>query len=199
VTTGPSPQGVADLRNAAASLARSKAAAPRPARRPWLTKRWVAVFLAVDLVAGTVAWHYLTATHATAAAAAVEGTASDAAHKNWTGVYNRLCSSDRSQITEANLAGVGRAALLQIGGLEHATVTGVTPVTLPVGPIHWPAEQVSGNLERAIGAPSPYTVTVIRELGSWKVCLSAGGYSSSALGVKAPLGNGSIGSVGGFG
>jgi hypothetical protein len=57
-----------------------------------------------------------------------------------------------------------------------------------VGPIHWPAAQVSGQLVPVVGAPSAYSVTVVHEIGGWRVCLSAGGYSSAAMNVDVPLG-----------
>jgi hypothetical protein len=146
--------------------------------------------LTVDLVVGSIAWHYLTESHPSAVAAAVEGTAKDAAHGNWTAVYNRLCSSDRAQMSESDLASSGQAALLQLGGLNHVTVTGVTDTHVSLGPIHVPAATASGQLVPEFGTPSAYTVTVVREVGGWKVCLSAGGYSSTALGVNVPLGSG---------
>jgi hypothetical protein len=37
------------------------------------------------------------------------------------------------------------------------------------------------------GVPSPYSVTAIRSITGWQVCLSAGGYSSTALHVSVPL------------
>jgi hypothetical protein len=177
---------LAELRSAAAALARP--VTTPPPRRRWLTKRRIAAVLIVDLVLGSVAWHYLTATHSSAVAAAVEQTGKDAAHNNWTGVYSDLCSSDRAQFSESELHDAGEAALLQIGELDHVTVTSVDPTSLPVGPLHWPAAVVSGQLVPVIGAPSAYTVTVVRELGGWHMCLSAGGYSSVAMGVNVPLG-----------
>ena len=65
-------------------------------------------------------------------------------------------------------------------------------MTVPVGVVHWPAAQVSGQLVPVIGQPSDYTVTVVHEVGGWRMCLSAGGYSSSAMGVDVPLGSGSL-------
>jgi hypothetical protein len=153
-----------------------------------LTKRRVAMMLAVDLVVGSVAWHYLTESHPSAVAAAVEDTAKDAGHNDWSAVYNRLCSTDRAQMSEGDLAGAGQGALLQLGGLNHVTVTQVTDTHVSLGPIHVPAATAAGELYPEIGAPTAYTVTVVRELGGWKVCLSAGGYSSAALGVNVPLG-----------
>jgi hypothetical protein len=160
--------------------------APRK-RRHWLTKRRIALALIVDLVVGTIAWHYVTATHPGAAAAAVEATASDAAHNDWAGVYDSLCSSDRAQFSEAGLAQGGEAALPQLGGLNHVTVTSTEPVSVPVGPLHWPAVQVFGDLVPRFGVPSPYSVTAIRSITGWQVCLTAGGYSSTALHVSVPL------------
>jgi hypothetical protein len=148
------------------------------------------MMLAVDLVVGSVAWHYLTESHPSAVAAAVEGTAKDAGHNDWSAVYSRLCSTDRAQTSESDLASAGQGALLQLGGLNHVTVTQVTDTHVSLGPIHVPAATAAGELYPEIGVPTAYTVTVVRELGGWKVCLSAGGYSSAALGVNVPLGAG---------
>jgi hypothetical protein len=146
------------------------------------------LLLVVDLTLGTVAVHYLTRSHPAAEAAAVVAAADAAAHNDWNGVYDDLCSSDRSQLSEGELQAAGRGALLSIGGLDHVTVSSVKSVTLPVGPIHWPAAQVSGQLIPVVGAPSDFTVTVVREIGGWRMCLSAGGYSSTAMNVAVPLG-----------
>jgi hypothetical protein len=189
VTSGPSPAGVAELRDAAAALVKPPRKPPKPfrRRRRWLTKRRIALAIAVDLAVGTFAWHYVTATHPAAVAAAVEAAANDAAQDNWAGVYSKLCSSDRAQMSEAELAQGGQAALQQIGGLSHVTVASVDSVSIPVGPLHWPAAHVSGELIPLIGAPSPYSVTAIRSLTGWQVCFSAGGYSSTALQIGVPL------------
>jgi hypothetical protein len=180
---------VAELRDAAAALVKPPRKPPKPfrRRRRWLTKRRIALAIALDLVVGSFAWHYITATHPAAVAAAVESTANAAAHNDWAGVYNKLCSSDRAQMSETELAQGGQATLLQIGGLSHVTVTSVDKVSIPVGPLHWPAAHASGELIPLAGAPSPYSVTVIRSLTGWQVCFSAGGYSSTALQVDVPL------------
>jgi hypothetical protein len=173
-----------------AARALTPATQPAPKRRKWITKRRIALMLTVDLIVGSVAWHYLTESHPSAVAAAVEGTATDAGHNDWTAVYSRLCSTDQAQLSESDLAGAGQAALLQLGGLNHVSVTTVTDTHVSLGPIHVPAATASGQLYPEIGAPSAYTVTVVRELSGWKVCLSAGGYSSAALDVNVPLGAG---------
>jgi hypothetical protein len=122
VTSGPSPAGIAELRSAAAALAKP-AGRPPQRRHRWLTKRRVAIALAVDLVVGTVGWHYLTATHPAAVAAAVESTANDAARGNWTGVYDKLWSSDRTQMSESQLAEFGQGALRPSPTLHKSTVS----------------------------------------------------------------------------
>jgi hypothetical protein len=188
VTWDLSSESETTLRQAAQNLARP-VQTPKPRRR-WFTKRRIAISLVFDLVIGSVAWHYLTESHPSAVAAAVEGTAKDAAHGDWTGVYSRLCSSDRAQMSESDLAEAGQGALLSLGELNHVTVTHVTSTDVALGPIHVPAATAAGQLVPVVGTPSPYTVTVVRELGGWKVCLSAGGYSSTALGVNVPLGAG---------
>jgi hypothetical protein len=192
VTIGPSIDGVDRIRQAAAYLQPYQPPVRKRRWPKWLTVRRLVLIVVADLILGSIGWHYLTAPHPKAAAAAVIDTANAAAHSNWTGVYDQLCSNDRSQISAADLSNAGRGALLTIGGLDHVTVTAVTPVTLPVGIVHWPAEQVSGELVPVIGQPSSYAVTVVREVGGWHVCLSAGGYSSSAMGVDVPLGSGSL-------
>lgn len=186
-------EGVDQIRQAAAFL---KPYQPpvRNRRWPrWLTAKRLAIIVVADLILASVGWHYLTASHPKAAAGAVITVANDAAHNNWTGVYDNLCSSDRSQINEAALRNAARGAMVTIGEIDHVTVTSVRPVTLPVGFVHWPASQVSGQIVPVIGRPSAYTVTVIRETGGWRLCLSAGGYSSSAMSVNVPLGSGSLG------
>jgi hypothetical protein len=193
VTSGPSPQGIAELKLAAAALRpyeppRRKRWWPR-----WLTAKRLALILVADLVLGSIAWHYVhkwLAPQPGAVAKAMEQTASDAAHNNWTAVYNKLCSSDRAQVSEADLASAGRAELLALGELDHVTVTSVRSVSQSLGPINLPAAQVSGDIVPVIGRPSAYTMVLVHELSGWHVCLSAGGYSSAALHVSAPLGSG---------
>lgn len=188
MTYDPSPEGVTQLRQAATALHRRTD--PAPKRRRWLTKRRVAIMLVVDLLVGSLAWHYLTESHPSAVAAAVQATAHDAASNDWNAVYASLCSSDRAQIAESSIAQAGQAALLQLGGLHSVSVTQVTDTHVPLGPIHVPAAEVSGQLIPRLGTPSAYSVTVVREVSGWHVCLSAGGYSSTALGVNVPLGAG---------
>lgn len=173
------------LRDAARSLART--APPAPPRRRWVTKRRVALVLAVDLVLGSIAWHYLTESHPSAVAAAVQRISKDAAHNDWNAVYSQLCSSDRDQMSERELATAGQAALLQLGGLSHVTVTRVTPARVSVGPLPVPAAQAAGELVPELGPQSAYTVTLVESVGGWHVCLSVGGYSSAALGIAVPL------------
>jgi hypothetical protein len=48
---------------------------------------------------------------------------------------------------------------------------------------------VAGQLVPVVGAPSAFTVVVVHELGGWRMCLSAGGYSSTAMGVDVPVGS----------
>lgn len=175
-----------DLYQAARDLA--PPVSPPPKRRRWLTKRRIAMALTVDLLVGSLVFHYLTESHPSAVAAAVEGTARDAAHNDWTGVYGRLCSSDRAQMSESDLAQDGQGALLALDGLNHVTVTRVVSTHISVGPIPVPAATAYGQLYPEIGPPSPYSVTLIRSVDGWQVCLSAGGYSSAALGVNVPLG-----------
>jgi hypothetical protein len=189
VTWDLSSEGTTGLHQAAYVLAHPTSVPPK--RHRWLTKRRIAIMLTADLIVGSVAWHYLTEGHPSAVAAAVEAVGKDAAHNDWNAVYGRLCSTDRAQMSESDLAGAGEGALLQLGGLNHLTVTHVTSTHVALGPIHVPAATAAGQLVPRIGAPTAYTVTVVREVGGWKVCLSAGGYSSAALGVNEPLGSGS--------
>ncbi len=190
MTSRPSPDGIAQLQFAAAALKPYEP--PRRKRRwpRWLTAKRLALILVADLVIATIGWHYLTRPHAGAVASALEQTASDAGHGRWQNVYNDLCRDDRAQFSETDLATAGRAALLQLGGgLRGVTVRSVRNVSQALGPLDIPnAAQASGLLEPLIGAPSPYTVTLVRELGGWHVCLSAGGYSAQAMGVSQPLG-----------
>ncbi|MBV9872946.1 MAG: hypothetical protein JO214_20215 [Frankiaceae bacterium] len=193
-TTGPSIEGVDRIRQAAAYL---KPYEPPKRRRSWwpkqLTVKRTALLAVTLLIGGNVGWHYLTKDDPKAARGAVINTANAASHNDWSAVYERLCTSDQRQFTETELHDAGRVALLSIGELDHVTVSAVKPVKLTVGVMRWPAEQVSGQLVPVIGQPSDYTVTVIQERGTWKMCLSAGGYSSTAMHVNVPLGSGSLG------
>jgi hypothetical protein len=177
-----------ELQQAAAALGYRPPQRRRRRWPKWLTAKRVALLLVADLTLGTIGFHYLTRSHPAAEAAAVIGAADAAAHNDWNTVYGDLCSSDRSQLSVGELQAAGRGALLSIGGLDHVTVTSVRSVSLPVGPIHWPAAQVSGELVPVVGAPSHYTVIVVREIGGWRMCLSAGGYRSTAMNVDVPLG-----------
>jgi len=190
VTTGPSPEGILELQRAAAGL-RPHTPPVRRHRWPrWLTKRRLAAILVVDLVVGSVAWHYLTEPHPTAVARAVESVGRDAAHNNWSAVYAALCSSDRAQFAPSDISTAGEGAMLQLGGLNHLTVTRVVSTHVSLGPIPLPAAEVYGQLVPRIGAASAYSVAVVEEASGWHVCLSAGGYSSAALGINVPLGSG---------
>lgn len=168
-----------------------------PKKRHWWWPRWMtwkrAIALVVlDIILGNVAWHYLTRTSPGAVRKALETTMNDAAHNDWSGVYDSLCRNDKAQISESELASAGRGALAQIGFLRKATVESVTAVHQSLGPISVPAAaQVSGQWIPVIGEPSSYTVVLVHEVpGGWHVCLSAGGFSSSALGYSEPIGQG---------
>lgn len=193
MASGPSQQGIAELKLAAAAL--------RPYEPPkrkrwwprWLTAKRLAIFLAADLILGSIAWHAIDnwlGPHAGRVTAAMEKVAAAASHNDWAAVYGDLCQSDQAQMDEATLASAGRAELIALGELDHVTVTSVTTVHQSIGPIALPAAQVSGQLVPVIGKPSTYTMVLVHELSGWHVCLSAGGYSSSALQVSAPLGSG---------
>ena len=166
-----------------------------PKKRRWWWPKWMtwkrAVALVVlDIILGNIAWHYLFASHPGDVAKALQSTMSDVSHNHWDDVYNSLCRSDRAQIRESELAGAGRAAMASIGFLDHATVTSVTPITQSLGPIDVAsAAQVSGEFVPVVGQPSAYKVVLVHEIpGGWHVCLSAGGFSSEALGYDVPIG-----------
>ena len=148
MTTGPSIEGKAQLQFAAAAL---KPYQPPQRRRRWprwLTAKRLALILVADLILGSVGWHYLTKPHSGAVTAALQRAARDASHNNWTAVYGELCANDRAQLTESDLAGAGRVALLQLGGLRGVTVTSVHNASQSLGPLNLPnAAQVSVNLQ----------------------------------------------------
>jgi hypothetical protein len=191
--TGPSPQGIAELKLAAAALRPYEPPKRKRYWPKWLTAKRLALILVADLILGSVGWHYLDnwlGPKPSAVAAAMEQTAKNAAHNNWSAVYNSLCSNDRAQIDESDLASAGEGELTAIGELDHVTVTSVRTIHQSLGPINLPAAQVSGQLVPVFGRPSPYTMVLVHELSGWHVCLSAGGYSSTALQVNAPIGAG---------
>lgn len=188
MTSGPSIDGVDAIRQAAAFLKPYEPPPRRTSRWPKaLTFKRTIALVVVLLVVGNVGIHYLLRSNPGAAKGAVLAAASAASHNDWSSVYDHLCTSDQQQISESELHDAGRAALLSIGELDHVTVTSERPITIPVGVLHFQAEQVSGQLVPVIGQPSTYSVTVLDERGSWRVCLSAGGYSSSAMQVNVPL------------
>jgi len=191
VSAGPSIEGKAQLQFAAAALKPYEP--PRRRRRwpRWLTAKRLALILVADLIVGDIGWHYLTKSHSGAVETALQQVAHDASTNNWDAVYGELCRNDQSQIPEQDLASAGHLALAQIGELRGITVTRVRNVSQALGPLDLPnGAQVSGELVPVIGHPSSFTVTMVRELGGWHVCLSAGGYSSAAMGISQPLGSG---------
>jgi hypothetical protein len=159
----------------------------------WLTWKRTVALVIVDLIAAHYLWGYLMTVSQDGATKALLKTMNAASHHDWSGVYDSLCRSDRAQINESDLELAGDAAMAQLGlGLDHATVTSVTPVKQSIGPIDTPdAAQVAGQLVPVSGPPSDYKVVVVHEIpGGWKVCMSAGGFSM--LGYTEPLGSASF-------
>jgi len=155
----------------------------------WLTWKRTVALVIVDLIAAHYLWGYLMTVNQDGATKALLHTMNAASHHDWSAVYDSLCKSDRAQIDESDLATAGDAAMAQLGlGLDHATVTSVTPVQQSIGPINTPdAAQLAGDLVPVSGPPSPYKVVVVHEIpGGWKVCMSAGGFEM--LGYTEPLG-----------
>lgn len=185
--TAPDVEGRAALLAAAAEL--------RPYQPPTRRKRWprpparlVVLFLAADLVIGSALW-MLVGRHQDSPVDAVTTVAALAGNGDWTGVYDHLCSADRAQFSEADVAAGGDGALQLLHGFAGVRVTDTRTVAVRlVGPIGLPAEQVSGQLDPGLGSPVAFTVTTVRELAGWRLCLSAGGYSAPAFGVDVPLG-----------
>jgi hypothetical protein len=156
----------------------------------WLTWRRTVVLVIVDIILANLAWHYVFQANPGAAKGALLTAMSDASHHDWNAVYNSLCRSDRAQVSEPDLATAGDAALAQLGlGLDHATVTSVTPVKQSLGPIDEPqAALVVGQLYPVTGQPSPYSIVVVHEIpGGWKLCMSAGHFSM--MGYTNPIGS----------
>ena len=165
-----------------------------PARRTprWRRPRTIALFLAGDAVLGVVLVHVI-AGHQDSPGRAVQGTVALAAKGDWAGVWGRLCSADRRQYTAAQVGQAGRLAALTLRGVDHAEITAVTATSLPldlpvVGVVGLPVRQVTGQLIASLGPPSTFRVITVRELGGWRICLSVGGYASSALQVDVPIG-----------
>jgi hypothetical protein len=194
--TRPSIEGRDALRYAMAELAtttpRKKQWYQRQWRPKWLTWKRAVALVIVDLVAAHFAWGWLMSVNQDAVTKALQKTMHSVAHKDWPGVYDSLCKSDRAQISEGDLAAAGPAAVASLGplGLDHATVDSITKVTQSVGPINTPnAAQVHGKLYPVVGQPSDYSVVLVHEIpGGWKVCMSAGGFNM--LGYTEPLGSG---------
>ena len=146
-------------------------------------------FVALDLVAGSLLWH-LVSSHQDSPVRAVTRVASLAGDGDWPGVYAQLCAADRQQFSEPELASGGTAALQLLHGLAGVRVTDARTVSVHlVGPLALPAEQVEGQLVPQLGPTVDFHVTTVREVAGWRVCLSVGGYGSSAFGVDVPLGS----------
>jgi hypothetical protein len=188
----PSIEGRDTLAWAMAELVpKPKPVKKRPFHWPkWLTWKRTVALVVVDLILASIGWHYLFTANPGAAKGAFFKTISAVEHRDWSAVYDSLCRSDRAQINESDLALEGNLALEQLGpaGLDHATVTSVTPVSQSLGPLVEPqAAQLAGELYPVVGQPSPYKIVVVHEIpDGWRVCMSAGGFSM--LGYTAPLG-----------
>jgi hypothetical protein len=178
-----------DLLRAASSDLSSTWATPPPPRLPWTHRfsrrrlKLIAAFLAVDVIGGWALWHFVVAKQ-DSPVDAVRKVATLAGQGNWPAVYDSLCRADREQFSETDLASGGSAALAVLHGLANVKITSAHAVAVHlIGPLAVPAEQVVGTLVPTLGTPIPFTVTTVRELGGWRMCLSAGGYSAPSLGV----------------
>ncbi len=176
-----------------AELSAVPAAAKRP---PWWRRhlRWLLLGLVVDLVVGTLVFRWL-GTEKGTPERAVQQAAARVSDKDWQGLLDGLCTADRSRYTVGDLARAGQTALLVLRGVEGFEVDRV--VTMPditlLGPLELPARRVEGRIIASLGPPSEAHVTVVREVQSWKVCLSAGGYGLAALSVDVPPGEDLLG------
>jgi hypothetical protein len=164
--------------------------APSQRRRTWRPSwRWLAVFAAVDLVVGSVMWR-LVSSHQDSPVKAVTRVADLAGRGDWAGVYDHLCSADRKQFRASDVAAGGGVALQMVHGLAGVRITGTRTVGVHLlGPLSLPAQQVSGQLAPRFGPTFDFHVTTVREVTGWRLCLSVGGYGSSAFGVDVPLGS----------
>jgi hypothetical protein len=160
----------------------------------WLTWKRTVALIIVDLIAAHYLWGWLMTVNEDAVTKALNSAMSKVAHKDWQGVYDSLCRSDRAQVTLPDLAAAGPIALATLGptGLDHATITSITKVDQSLGPIDTPdAAQVHGQLIPVVGQPRDYSVVLVHEIpGGWKVCMSAGGFDM--FGYTEPLGSASF-------
>lgn len=165
-------------------------AVPGPARRPpWWRRhlRWIVLALVADVVVGTLLFRWLRDEKATPERA-VQQAVARVHDRDWKGLRDSLCAPDRARYGEAEIAQAGQAALLVLRGVDRFEVARV--VTLPditlLGPVALPARRVEGTVIASLGPPSEAHVTVVHEVTTWRVCLSAGGYGVTALGVDVP-------------
>ena len=183
--TGPDPAGAARLAAAARELTPY---VPPTRRRRRLPVKWVVAFVIVDVVVGSVLWHVISRTQ-DSPVDAVRTVATLAGNGDWAGVYDHLCRADHEQFSAADIAEGGDGALGLLHGLAEVRLGAAHSVTVHlVGPLSLPAKQVAGTLVPRLGPPIDFTVTTVRDLGGWRVCLSVGGYSAPAFGVDEPLG-----------
>lgn len=163
---------------------------PPPRRRRRLRPKWIAAILAADVVVGGLLWHVV-GRHQDSPVQAVRTVATLAGRGDWNGVYDHLCSADRQQFSESELASGATEALQVLHGLAGVRISEAHSVRVHlIGPFSLPAEQVSGQLLPPLGAPLQFHATVVRELNGWRLCLAVGGYGAPALGIDVPLGAG---------
>lgn len=107
----------------------------------------------------------------------------------------KLCREDRDRVGDNDLETAGREAGALIKTLDRSEVDAVTDVNLPAPYESAQAKQVQGHITPKFGTGTQFKVITVQESGTWRVCLSPGGYGLTAFNLDVPLG----GEVGGIG
>lgn len=107
---------------------------------------------------------------------------------DYTGMRRALCREDRDQVGTNDLETAGRNAGPLLTNLDRPVISTVTDVTLTGDFAGVRAKQVAGTITAKIGAGTTFKVVTIQQSGGWRVCLTPGGYSLSAVNLDVPIG-----------
>lgn len=155
----------------------------------YLRWRYIALFVVAVLVL-SYALYRLTAKAEDTPEAAASKVIELFLDEDYKQMRSKLCSQDRAKVGANELETAGTSAADLLRTLDKPQVETVTDVTLTGSYAGVEAKQVSGLITPTIGAGTTFHVITVNEDGSWRVCLSPGGYGLGALNLDVPLGGG---------
>lgn len=183
----PDPLG-RDRLAAGAAMYKPPVYGEKPPAKPWFrTPRFLAIVATVALIAAFVAYKVATRTKDSPQAAAL-GVITLFLDEDYKQLRSKLCREDRQQVEANDLETAGRSAGPLLKAFDKPEVTSVTDVTLVGTRAGQQAKQVTGQITATVGQGSGFKVVTVKEGGSWRACLSAGGYGLSAFNLDVPIG-----------